>query len=325
MKEEAPSGNRWRRSAPRFPPPRVRLDTFRRLVEATRRIGGPPADFLEFRRHQLDLILTHARVPFDGTVLELGGGVSGQAFLLTDFAEHVICTDLLEVGSSYGGKFVEAAALATVDPDRRLKYVCARGESIPLRNAAVDTVFCSYVFEHIADRPAAVGEIWRVLKPGGHAVINVPNRMEPIHRALGFYFGDVPRQVLKSALEWSGLRKRFRIPIRVLPPPRPRNAEELRRWLRATFTYRPHGAYRDHLEELRESGIGRWDRLFRQRGFVIERRFTVSLENYLAFPSPEFTRAAQRLLMPLLYRFADAPVVVWIGDSYCFVARKPLS
>jgi len=48
---------------------------------------------------------------------------------------------------------------------------------IPLPAASVDCVTALDVLEHIADDRGAVGEIRRVLRPGGHVVVTVPAMM----------------------------------------------------------------------------------------------------------------------------------------------------
>ncbi len=45
---------------------------------------------------------------------------------------------------------------------------------IDLPNASFDMVYCSHVLEHVPDDRRAIRELWRVLKPGGIAVILVP-------------------------------------------------------------------------------------------------------------------------------------------------------
>ncbi|MBI4494132.1 MAG: methyltransferase domain-containing protein [Chloroflexi bacterium] len=235
---------------------RTRAETFGRLLAAAEALGGPPPDFLRYRRNQLDLILAQADIPWSGTVLELGGGVSGQGLLLADLAPRVVCTDLLEVTSVYGGDFTQAARLASFAPSGRLQFICGRGEDLPLQSNSVDVVFSSYVFEHIGDRPAAAAEIWRVLRPGGVAIANVPNIMEPAFRALHFSLRVAPIQVAKAALARSGLDRRAGLRFRVPPPRRPRSVRELRQWLRGTLTYPPHGDYGNHLEELLASTPG---------------------------------------------------------------------
>jgi len=45
---------------------------------------------------------------------------------------------------------------------------------LPFRDESLDLVFASHVLEHIRDDESAIAEIWRVLRPGGMAVLPVP-------------------------------------------------------------------------------------------------------------------------------------------------------
>jgi SAM-dependent methyltransferase len=53
----------------------------------------------------------------------------------------------------------------------------AQGDAVelPFLSDTFERVYCSEVLEHLPDPPAALGEIRRVLKPGGVAVLSVPN------------------------------------------------------------------------------------------------------------------------------------------------------
>lgn len=74
---------------------------------------------------------------------------------------------------------------------------CAAAESLPFADASFDTVLSHEVLEHVADDRLAAQEMARVLRPGGRAVIFVPNRWWPFetHGVLwrGRYrFGNAP-------------------------------------------------------------------------------------------------------------------------------------
>lgn len=67
----------------------------------------------------------------------------------------------------------------------QLKYVTADLESpladvkmdihkMPFENASFDVAICNHVMEHVEDDIQAMKEIYRVLKPGGWAIIQVP-------------------------------------------------------------------------------------------------------------------------------------------------------
>jgi SAM-dependent methyltransferase len=48
------------------------------------------------------------------------------------------------------------------------------GLDIPFEDASFDAVLCTEVLEHCVDADRLVGEMYRVLRSGGHAVITVP-------------------------------------------------------------------------------------------------------------------------------------------------------
>ena len=48
----------------------------------------------------------------------------------------------------------------------------------PLRSCSFDAVICQHVLEHIEDDRSAMAEIYRILRPGGWALISVPLRLD---------------------------------------------------------------------------------------------------------------------------------------------------
>ena len=55
-----------------------------------------------------------------------------------------------------------------------VRFISASIDSLPFVNESVDTALFLEVLEHLRDDRAALGEIWRVLSPGGRLVISVP-------------------------------------------------------------------------------------------------------------------------------------------------------
>ncbi len=47
-------------------------------------------------------------------------------------------------------------------------------QQIPLADASVDAVMCNHLLEHVADDRKALGELYRVMKPGGWGIILSP-------------------------------------------------------------------------------------------------------------------------------------------------------
>ena len=50
--------------------------------------------------------------------------------------------------------------------------------SLPLADRCFDTVICIHVLEHVDDDHKAISEMFRVLKPGGSAIVSVPLRLD---------------------------------------------------------------------------------------------------------------------------------------------------
>jgi len=91
---------------------------------------------------------------------------------------------LLDVGAG-PGVFARAAAarfshlrVIAIDPSRELGHAGPRiavarasGEALPLATASVDAAICLSSIRHVRDRAATLGELRRVVRPGGRLVI----------------------------------------------------------------------------------------------------------------------------------------------------------
>lgn len=88
---------------------------------------------------------------------------------------------------------------------------------LPFRDASFDAIYSMGTIEHFDETERAVAEMARVLKPGGRAIVGVPNRYDPFLRplvaaalqALGLYaYGyekSFSRRALREMLERAGL------------------------------------------------------------------------------------------------------------------------
>ncbi len=56
-----------------------------------------------------------------------------------------------------------------------LPRAVALAEALPLRDACIDVLTCSWVLEHLADPVKVFREVWRVLRPGGCWIWLTPN------------------------------------------------------------------------------------------------------------------------------------------------------
>ncbi len=98
------------------------------------------------------------------TILDIGAGTGtlSRAAAARWPQAHVIALDPAS----------EMLALAAVhlrhDEARDVQVVVADAESMPLASASVDVAISSFAMQLVPDRPAALREIRRVLRPGGH-------------------------------------------------------------------------------------------------------------------------------------------------------------
>jgi len=109
-------------------------------------------------------------------------------------------------------------------------------QHLPLPDESADAVYMSGVLEHLRDPVSVVGEIHRVLKPGGavYADVVFVNRY---HTAPGDY----------QRLTLDGLRELFReyhdVKTGILAGPASATCDILRHFLSLLFSVRSHGAY----------------------------------------------------------------------------------
>ena len=68
-------------------------------------------------------------------------------------------------------EFIEYLS-ADLDPTRAMVYMDLT--DIKMSDNVFDVIICNHVFEHIPDHKKAIREIYRILKPGGWAILQVP-------------------------------------------------------------------------------------------------------------------------------------------------------
>lgn len=131
-----------------------------RLRHATLRRPRNPAELA--RIAQLALYAS-------GNVLEIGSGSGDLAIAFAMAGATVYAIDIdpiaVEVGRS------KAAALGLTG----VRFRLADGSDTGLPSRAFDTVVLAEVLEHVSDPRALLCEARRLVRPGGHVVISVPN------------------------------------------------------------------------------------------------------------------------------------------------------
>jgi SAM-dependent methyltransferase len=91
--------------------------------------------------------------PRDLTVLDIGGRIQPYRELLEGRIRAYIAIDILETS---------------------LVDIVARGEQIPLKSVQFDLVICTQTLQYASDPAFVIGEIYRVLRPGGVLLLSAP-------------------------------------------------------------------------------------------------------------------------------------------------------
>jgi ubiquinone/menaquinone biosynthesis C-methylase UbiE/DNA-binding transcriptional ArsR family regulator len=98
-------------------------------------------------------------------IADLGAGEGAFSMLLAQRAEKVIAVDnsdrMVELGSALAGKQGVA----------RLEYRKGDLEEVPIADGTVDLALFSQSLHHAIHPERAIGEAWRILKPGGRIAI----------------------------------------------------------------------------------------------------------------------------------------------------------
>jgi len=102
-------------------------------------------------------------------VLDVGCGFGGLLLVLQNYFDEVFGIDINK-------EYVKWAKKRAV----RSKVICGNAIKLPWPDRYFDLVICTDVFEHISyeEQEFALSELMRVLKPGGHGFLTVPNKLQ---------------------------------------------------------------------------------------------------------------------------------------------------
>jgi len=152
--------------------------------------------------------------------------LDGLKILKTDLWDEAKNTRILAWASRQGARAhgidiseptVIQARAAFADGRGALQGAVGDVRDLPFRDASFDAIYSMGTIEHFDETERAVEEMARVLKPGGRAIVGVPNRYDPFLRpllaailqAVGLYgYGyekSYSRPALKQMLEQAGL------------------------------------------------------------------------------------------------------------------------
>lgn len=146
-------------------------------------LGHPSYVWRDGQERRLEMIRCYAPLE-DARVLDVGCGLGMYVQHLRAYSEHVHGVDVDEEKAIQAGRAMPNIALA-------------RAESLPYLDNTFDVVLLNEVLEHVDGDAQAVGEAWRVLRPGGRIVVFAPNRWYPFETHGIFWrgryrFGNIP-------------------------------------------------------------------------------------------------------------------------------------
>jgi SAM-dependent methyltransferase len=152
--------------------------------------GNPSLVWRAGQERRLAMILAAAPRPLQHILVDgCGVGMYVQALLQAAAGGNAPEVHGLDIEAEH-----LALAAANVPAGR---YTLGAGEQLPYPDGSFDLVLSHEVLEHVLDDRLAAAEMARVLRPGGRAVIFVPNRLYPfethgIYWRGRYHFGNIP-------------------------------------------------------------------------------------------------------------------------------------
>lgn len=99
--------------------------------------------------------------------------ISPRAAIFSFFKEEELQSHcIINLGS--GIKRIHKEVIQTDIYPLPLVDLVADARKLPFRDSSVDMLVCEAVLEHIAEAHVVIGEMKRILKPGGHIYVSVP-------------------------------------------------------------------------------------------------------------------------------------------------------
>ncbi len=145
-------------------------------VESTKAYKGLPMEGLiakwyakttlkDLKRHQLMAKQLVKKIPDNGRVLEIAPGPGYFCIELAKLGKYQI------TGLDISKTFVEIARKNAVEAGVKVDFRQGNASSMPFENETFDFTFCQAAFKNFSEPVRAISEMYRILRPGGTAVI----------------------------------------------------------------------------------------------------------------------------------------------------------
>ena len=175
--------------------------------QAQEQFGQQARFYAESNAHRagegLDAIIEYAALARYGTAVDIGTGAGFTAFAVSSYADRVLATDIAP------GMLAQTRRQAGERNITGLELVLGEAERLPLASGSAGLVTCRQAAHHFYDLPKAVGEVWRVLEPGGAFIFTDPVAPDDDDVALWMNDVEVRRDATHirdlNAEEWHSL------------------------------------------------------------------------------------------------------------------------
>lgn len=164
-----------------------RNDLFSGTVpENLRPYSNVEANYGAVTRGRLDFF----RLRIKELIPKLSGDPSSLKFLDVGASSGYMVEAALEAGLIAEGVEPGRSGIASAKA-RGISIIQGTAENLPFENDYFDLVHSHHVFEHVANPHLSAKEVYRVLKPGGTILIEVPNQFDNIRFYRDVKFGRV--------------------------------------------------------------------------------------------------------------------------------------
>ena len=123
---------------------------------------GPLYDHL-FSIRDADHLHDPLKLPATGWLLDLGGGTGRSTFRLADQVDHILICDL------------SMAMLQSAQKKGMQHLVQASATDLPFAADSFDRIMVIDALHHMPNQESTVGEMTRLIKPGGRLLIEEPD------------------------------------------------------------------------------------------------------------------------------------------------------
>jgi SAM-dependent methyltransferase len=108
--------------------------------------------------------------------------LAGVTLLDVGSSTGYISDELARVGAGVVGLDIDVPGLGKAAGlfGERVRFLCGDGSRMPFEDGCFDAVVFNQIYEHVVDPDAVLGEIYRVLRPGGVVYFGFTNRLVPV-------------------------------------------------------------------------------------------------------------------------------------------------